>query len=130
MGVVHALDEARDYARRERHMEAMKACLPALSGPRPALKLLDKLILTWEEAERKCVHRYEDELKALTAQLMDAKDRSSALRRQRDEKDAELLSERQQCRKAKDEAKNLRCQLQHQSEVMKENAKLKQQLRS
>lgn len=127
---VHMLEKAQGYAGRERHVEAVKTCLPILSGPEPALQLLNKFISSWEEAERKCVLRYEEEVKALTAQLMDAKDRSSALRRQKDAKDAELLTERQHCREAKDEAKNLRRQLQQHSEVVKENARLKQQLRN
>jgi len=124
------LAEARRNASQDRHAEAFRACLQWLSGPEPALQALDEIVSSWERAERKCLHKYEDEHRALMAQLMDARDRTAALRHQREAKDAELFAERQRCREAKDEARELRRQLLHANEVLKENARLKQQIRS
>lgn len=123
-------EEAMSHWQAKRHAEAIKACLQRLSGPKSTLELLRECVASWEQEERKRIMGHEDDKKSIMAQLMDAKERSSKLRQQKEGKDAELTIERNRREDAENSLVNLRQRLHALDEVRQENVRLKQQLRT
>ncbi|CAK0824070.1 unnamed protein product, partial [Prorocentrum cordatum] len=81
------------------------------------------------DAERSNILKNENESKAVSAQLMAAREKGDELRRRQELHNRELAAAQRARHQAEEEVRELEYQLQLQRNAVRENAKLRQQLR-
>lgn len=151
-----ALDQAQGLAAQRQFVAAVRSCLPVLQGPQRGLDVLQSLCLSLERAEaerdeelselamerqlrsqadRRAQHlesSYDEELRSLMSKLLDARERADAWQQRSVLLDGELAAAvmlRQESeRQAERQADVLLRQVETNEAVLRENAKLKQQL--
>merc|ERR1711957_230968 len=121
--------EIRGHVQQKRYAEAVRACLPGLApGPEDVLALLRQTLNDWETAERKRILNHEDEKKSIMSQLNSARERTVKLRQLKEEKDVELINEKQHNAQLERNVVILRQKTKSLDEMSSENIRLKRQL--
>lgn len=132
---VRALDEAQGLAAQRCFAQAVQACIPVLQGPARAVDLLTGLCMSWEKVEHERLQKHEDDLGFLSHELAVARDTTETLRGFEEEKELELVAERERregaervAMKLKDDSRSLAGELLAARERCDAWRKLKEEL--